>query len=266
MRILALSALLMFSGLTLAAKHDELTDMLHEEAALLKSSILQEAACPTLYTLLQQITSKAGIKMPKSIVIMTTELTTKIEIALINQYSIHSIPTTAHFDFLGDLIISRDILTQFTYHELEGLLSTAAAAKAQYQITKQIFAPLTAASTLAAIHFALQKYSSFETKSIFNDFMTVAVVPLTLLYAFVGRSVQRNADIFALSLTDPKNIEDGLIALARLQNNYSSSSTKERVFAAFHLEKLYKKIKNIFSDENTINARFDNLDKHNNNK
>lgn len=264
MRTLILSALLTFSSCLFASNPDELTQMLHDEAALLKSSILQESSCPTLYTLLSQLTSKGGISMPKSIVIFNTEYQKPTSRTfMLEDIVIQTIPISVSFDFLGDLVICRDILTQFTYHELEGILATAVAEKANRKITKQALAALGVVATAFAATGLWELYHFPHAQDFLNPAAGYALtIPAFLASSAVSKHVQKTSDISALSLTDAENVRAGLFALARLQNNYCSSSTTERIFAAFNLEKIYKTIVNTCSDDNTVNARLDNLDMH----
>ncbi len=248
---------------THALTSDDITQALRTELGSVKTGILSQETFPIFYRLIERLSGAAAIPIPQYISVYEAEYQKVTKEGFIEK---HRRDVQAYLDLFGDLVIAREIISEASYHELEGILAIAFGEKMLNRLSQQTASGLAAFAATLATTFGLNTISHVMPKAVSDNLVAGGIqasfFATWLTYAATGRSIQKSAVAKALPLTNPMYIRDGLNALARIHNKNNNPSFVERAFSFLHLKYILDPIIQAFSLNNTPATLLEELGTH----
>jgi len=236
------------------------TDSLHHEVGTYDQPHLTQENHPTIYDMVDRLVKKAGTSMPRYITTDSAQRTFVDSYGGVHRYT-EDMETS--FDLFGDLYISREILTNLSYEEIEGVIAIAIAEQAINKARKMTLLGTGIYTAELVSLYALNRYydlglgsglwniakgcpeteikrfgrttfnvthDRFDGHTAFN--MLTAIGALTLVPSLISvkllsNNLQKQTDLDAAKLVGAQNVIRGAVALHALQEQY----TKENIFS-----------------------------------
>lgn len=262
-----LTLLLSIQLYTTAANNDKTVKIREEVNSHTNPNITSETH-PTLYGMVQDLTSKAQIAMPRYITIYNAESQVVLRYGEVVTYTQK---ISSYVDTMGDLYICREILNNFQYDEIAGIVSIAIAEKAQNKPTKLATMAIgTLGITVGLAYYLNKKYNLGLGQLLFEDnhreslyytgnglyyrsyrnsaedqanmFKAVAIVlsiPSLITTKIFSNNLQKNIDLKATTLTKHQDVIDGLIKLDKIQDAYKKEGVLSRLISSDKLTQIY---------------------------
>lgn len=233
------------------------TAAMHSEAAGSQHPNLTQDSHPVLYAMVKNLTEKANIPMPRYITAHDAEVTL-VTNGVVHKTAVGNIGCWA--DLLGDLHICRAILTDLSYKEVEGIIAVALAGKATNKSAKIALVGVGSyAATIAALYLLNNKYDlklgsfvfgdQYPYRSSFHDrnksvegFFYLTLVPALITAKIAANNLQKQGDLKAAELTNPKQVIQGIQALIKLEDKYIKEDFFSRIAAALKLKDIFNVI------------------------
>ncbi len=222
---------------------------LRNELASHNNPHLTQETHPTIYTMVQELSTKANVPMPRYISLFNAEYT-----VIIDGNSRRMVrDMEAYVDVLGDLYICYEVLANLSYEEIEGVIAIAIAEKAENRAAKVTLTGVGAFGLTCASVYGLNNYydlglgskvmSSYKAshcRQDRDDIVKTVVVALTLpaiiTACVLSSNLQKEIDFKAAELTDIKSVRNGLKALRKLKDSYVKESALSRIATMLNLK------------------------------
>lgn len=228
------------------------TEALHAEAKERKNPNITEKTHPVLYGMVKDLINKAKISMPKYITLHDAEGSAVDENGQVHKTANN---ITVWVDMLGDLYICREIVTDLSYEEAQGVIAVAIAEKAQNKSIKLgVVGVGTFAATAALMYYACKDNNIISRFVFGNDvccrdrenrmklLFYSMLIPSFLTTAAVSNNLQKQVDLDAVALTDADQIIGGIKGLARLEETYVKENVFSRMANALNLKSIFNTI------------------------
>lgn len=227
------------------------TVLIHSEIATHKNPNITVETHPALYTLVKELVDKAGIGMPKYISTFNREYLENTSNGL---YSTQA-TIQAYVDVFGDIHICKEILTDLSYPEIEGIIATAIAEKISNKPVKQAFTAVTTLGAVLASLYILNKIYDLKIGTFLYNFIQpshcshdqadaiqmlvgIMAIPPVIAMSLVSNSLQKQIDVKATTLTNTENVIKGIAGIKKLQKAYAKNNFFTRIAATLKLKKI----------------------------
>ncbi len=259
---------LLFFAYAAQASNAEKTDLLRAEVATKSNIHITQETHPTLYALVQDMTSRARIAMPKYITLYDVFYSVvDKDTGRVNRVA-HNMSTS--IDIVGDMYICSELLTTLSYDEARSALALVVAEKLLDKNIKMAVAGIGSFVSAATALFSFNKYYDLDLfgprynradYSYCNSYNSYnqrvyypvsrqersedikALVYLTFIPAFVAagivaQNMQKSIDLKAAELVGAENIINYIKTRDKIQDTYSKESLLSRLFSGTIIAKI----------------------------
>lgn len=244
-----------------AAHNEEKTNALHHEVATHTNHNITAETHPTLYNLVEQLTIKAHVPMPRYITIYSAEYHVVSQAGVVRRRGHEEIG--AHVDLLKDLYVCREILENASYDEVKGIIALALAEESINKLQKVVLTGVTTfATTIALIYLLNKKYDlhlgSFlcavadessrrsyryrEDDSPLAALFWLVLTPSLIAAKLVSNNLQKSVDFKAAKLVSPQSIIDSLKKIVTIKDSYFKENVFSRLASALKLKTIFNTI------------------------
>ncbi|MFI5333025.1 MAG: hypothetical protein ACHQVS_02900 [Candidatus Babeliales bacterium] len=231
------------------------TAAMHSEAREYQHPNLTQDSHPVLYGMIKNLTEKANIPMPRYISAHEAEYSVVSDSGVIYKTAAGTIGCWANL--LGDLHICREILVDLTYEEVEGIIAVALAEKVTSKSAKVALIGVSSfAATIATLYVLNKQYNLDLSTFIFGDqrnyrsslrdrqgsfegFVHLTLLPALLTTKIAANNLQKQVDLQAACLTNPRQVIQGIQALIKLEDKYIKEDFLSRVAVALKLKAIF---------------------------
>lgn len=234
---------------TFANSSFEKAHALRNELASHSNPNLTQETHPTIYNMVQELTTKANVPMPRYITVFNAECTVVYEGT--SRRVVRDME--AYVDVLGDLYICYEVLANLSYEEIEGVIAIAIAEKAQNRAAKVALTSVGIFGLTLASVYGLNKHYDWELGStIMNNYNKyhcrqdrddlvkgvagLLILPSVITACVLSSNLQKEIDFKAAQLTDIQSVRNGLKALRKLKESYVKESFLSRIATMLNLK------------------------------
>ena len=232
--IYMLSLILSFAH-AIGGSNAEKTDLLRAEVAAHKNPHIAQETHPTLYALVQELSSKAGITMPEYITLYDIFYAVLCkETGTIHSVA-HNISGTT--DIMGDIYLCSELFETLSYDEIRSAIALVVAEKALHKKIKAIKVGIGSYLTLFALSQAITKEKSDR-----GIIAVMSIFPALLAAHTYAQNMQKSIDLKAAELVGIQNIINCLKKLNKVQLTYSKENVLSRLFSETIVGKTYNAV------------------------
>lgn len=247
-----IAVLLILNAYTCALTNQEKTIVLRNELSQNDNPNLTKETHPILYKMLEKMTQKAGVEIPRYVTLFSTaqQIVSKDG----NVYR-KNLEIEAYVDALGDLHICNEILTDLSYNEIKGVLAVAISEKVANRPLKLVgIGTGTFGISSGLLYCANKKYNLHLGSYIYYErdykrqqkaieaIIGLLMIPTMITTGIVYNNLQKNIDIQATKYTKTQHVIDGITALERIKDRYYKEGIFSRIADMLTIKKAVRTI------------------------
>jgi len=236
----------------------DLTELVHTEMANCYSSNLSLQTHPTIYNMVQELAVQAQVAMPEYISVYSAEYNVIGEYGKVYR-EVHDL--NAYVDIMGDIYICREVLTSFSYEEIQAVVALALAQKASNKSLKlAAIATSTVGLTLGTLYFLNKKYDLdliTKVEKFFSDpnhrpvrdlqdraniMICGLFFPAIIATKLYANNLQKQIDLQAADLVGSKSIVNSIKAVDQLRASYEKEDFWSRFATRFNLKSKFNRL------------------------
>ena len=245
-----LLAALLIINLNGYASNLEKTEALHQEVAANQNPNITQETHPILYGMVEELTQKAQVPMPKYITIFGAQYT------VIDRYGVARCAVQnfeASINLLGDLYICHEILANLSYDEIKGIIATAIVEKASN--TPVLLAATGIGTFIVTVTslYLLNKYYKLRLGSFFMShhhrcyheredlaeaLAFILITPSLITTKIMSNNLQKKIDIKAAKLTTAQQVIDGVKGIDKTEEKYTKENIFSRIASMLQLKEI----------------------------